>query len=130
MPLTANTQTPPDGSVVIVVDDDAAVRNSLKFSLELEGFAVRLYSGGTELLAANNVGDCACLVIDQHMPGLTGLETVRELHHRHVDVPTILISGRPTRALSACADRAGVEIIEKPLLGNALVDGIRARIRH
>lgn len=116
------------GSLVIVVDDDAAVRHSLKFSLELEGFAVRLYAGGPELLRANGLADCACLVIDQNMPGLTGIETVCELRDRHIDVPAILITGRPNPALSASAHRASVDIIEKPLFGNALIDGIRAKI--
>jgi len=64
------------------------------------------------------------------MPGLSGLETVRKLRDRHVAVPTILISGIPNRAMRECASDAGVDFVEKPLLGNALIDGIRAVIKH
>ncbi len=117
-------------STVIVVDDDAAVRNSLKFSLEIEGFAVRLYGDGQALLGAPDVNDCDCLVIDQTMPGISGLETVRQLRERHVMVPVILVTGYATTALNASATRLGMNVIEKPLFGNALIEGIRAAIKH
>jgi FixJ family two-component response regulator len=58
--------------VVAVVDDDLAVSNSLKFSLELEGLEVRTFPGGAELLRASDVAACDCFVIDQKMPGMTG----------------------------------------------------------
>ena len=125
-----NQETNAGRSLVIVVDDDDAVRNSLKFSLEIEGFAVRLYSAGTELLDAADVGECACLVIDQNMPGLTGLETVSKLRERSVAVPAILITGHPNTMLRARARGAGVNVIEKPLFGNALIEGIRGVINH
>ena len=113
------------GLVVIVVDDDVAVRNSLKFSLEIEGFAVRAYSGGIELLNDTELLREACLVIDQNMPGMNGLDLVAQLRARDVAVPAILITGSPTAALSARAAKAGVAIVEKPLLGTALLDRIR-----
>ncbi len=125
-----NQETSRPNSLVIVVDDDDAVRNSLKFSLEIEGFAVRLYSGGAELLAAPDVDECACLIIDQNMPGLTELETVKKLRERRVTVPTILITGHPSAALRARAHGAGADVVEKPLFGNALIEGIRGIIRH
>jgi FixJ family two-component response regulator len=126
--MTQETRAP--GSLVIVVDDDDAVRNSLKFSLEIEGFAVRLYSGGGELLNAPDLDDCACLVIDQNMPGLSGLDTVSKLRERRVTVPAILITGHPSTMVRARAGRAGVHIVEKPLFGNALIEGIRGVIEH
>lgn len=125
-----NQETHAPGSFVIVVDDDDAVRNSLKFSLEVEGFAVRLYSDGGELLDAPDLDGCACLVIDQNMPGLSGLDTVRKLRERRVTVPAILITGHPNTAMRASASRAGVPIVEKPLFGNALIEGIRGVIKH
>ncbi len=111
--------------VVIVVDDDPAVRNSLKFSLEIEGFAVRDYPGGIELLNDGDLPGGGCLVIDQHMPGMNGLDVIAALRGRRVCVPAILITSHPTAALSQRAARAGIPIVEKPLLGNALVDRIR-----
>ena len=126
--MNESARTP--GSTVIVVDDDAAVRNSLKFSLEIEGFTVRVFSDGAALLRAPDIGECACLVIDQSMPGISGLETVRQLRIMSITVPVILITGRPTAALSASATSAGINVVEKPLFGNALIEGIREVIKH
>ncbi len=110
--------------VVAVVDDDPAVCNSLKFSLELEGFAVHAYGSGAELLAGN-FRDCKCFIIDQRMPGMSGMEVIAELRQRKVVTPAILIISQPNKVLSARAAEAQVPIIEKPLLNNALVEKIR-----
>ena len=64
-------------SVVIIVEDDPAVRNSLKFSLEIEGFDVRIYASGTDLLEAHDASSASCLVIDQKMPEITGTRSDR-----------------------------------------------------
>jgi len=111
--------------LIAVVDDDLAVCNSLKFSLELEGFAVRAYRSGAEFLAAGNFGDCSCFIIDQRMPGMSGMELIAELRERKVSIPAILVISQPNKVLSARAAEAQVPIIEKPLLCNALVDKIR-----
>ncbi|MGO8925082.1 MAG: response regulator [Xanthobacteraceae bacterium] len=111
--------------LIAVVDDDQAVRNSLKFSLELEGFAVRAYRSGAEFLAAGNFGDCSCFIIDQRMPGMSGMELIAELRERKVSIPAILVISQPNKVLSARAAEAHVPIIEKPLLSNALVEKIR-----
>ena len=111
--------------VIAVVDDDPAVCNSLKFSLELEGFAVRVYRSGAEFLASDSLTECKCFVIDQRMPGMSGMEVISQLRGRNVSVPAILIISQPNRVLSARAAEAHVPIIEKPLLNNALVDKIR-----
>ena len=111
--------------IIAVVDDDPAVCGSLKFALELEGFAVRTYHSGAELLHAGDLNDCNCFVIDQRMPGMTGMELVEVLRERLVLTPAILIISHANAALSARAQRAAVPIVEKPLLGNALMERIR-----
>jgi two-component system, LuxR family, response regulator FixJ len=111
--------------LVAVVDDDPAVCNSLKFSLELEGFAVRAYRSGAEFLADDNFRECKCCVIDQRMPGMSGMEVIAELRQRKVSIPAILIISQPNKVLSARAAEAHIPIIEKPLLSNALVEKIR-----
>ena len=111
--------------VVIVVDDDIAVCNSLKFSLEIEGFAVRAYRAAAELLHADDLDVCDCFVIDQKMPDLTGIQLIEYLRIRQISAPAILIVGRPTTALSAQAAKDGIPIVEKPLLGNMLLTKIR-----
>jgi two-component system response regulator FixJ len=111
--------------VIAVIDDDPAVCNSLKFSLELEGFAVRAYRSGAEFLVAGDFRDCKCIVIDQRMPGMSGMEVIAELRERKVWIPAILIISQPSKVLSARAAAAHVPIVEKPLLSNALVEKIR-----
>jgi two-component system response regulator FixJ len=112
-------------AVVGIVDDDPAVRSSLKFSLEIEGWAVGVYASADELLKESDLSRFRCLVIDQKMPGINGLGLVARLRERQISVPVILITSHPSRALVARADEAGVPIVEKPLLGNALLDKIR-----
>ena len=116
--------------IVIVVDEDAAVRGSLKFALEIEGFAVRTYPKGDDLLGDLRLGDCACFIIDQKLPGMNGLDVVAELRKERIAAPVILITSHPTNIVQERAARAGVPIVEKPLLGNALIDRIRDAIAH
>jgi two-component system, LuxR family, response regulator FixJ len=116
--------------IVAVVDDDPAVCNSLKFSLELEGFNVRTFAGGADLLRARDVGVCDCFVIDQRMPGLSGIELIGKLRDRNIAAPAILIISQPSAALSARAAKANVPIVEKPFLGNTLIDRIQEACRR
>src|SRR6202521_2741772 len=115
----------PPPATVLGVDDDAAVRNSLKFSLELEGFAVRLYADGRELLDDPHLPARGCLVVDQTMPGMTGLDVVDALRHRGNTNPAVLIVSDANRQIRQRAATAGIAVIEKPFFGNALVDAIR-----
>jgi two-component system, LuxR family, response regulator FixJ len=111
--------------VVAIVDDDPAVCGSLKFALELEGFVVRLYGNATEFLDADDSQSCDCLVVDQRMPGLSGMELIAKLRALEVRTPAILLISQPNAAVAARAAKAAVPIVEKPLLGNALLDRIR-----
>ncbi|WP_244560244.1 response regulator [Bosea sp. TND4EK4] len=114
------------GPTVIVVDDDDAVRHSLQFALELEGFQVRTYGNGEQLLSAGLIARGGCLVIDYSMPGLDGLALLARLRANGVCVPAILISARLTEDVRRRAAEAGYRrILEKPLEGPALVDCIR-----
>ena len=112
-------------SVIIVVDDDTAVCNSLKFSLEIEGFLVRLYANGSELLGERDIPRCSCLVVDHRLPGMAGLDLIFKLREQSVSAPAILITSHPTAELARRAAGANVPIVEKPLLGNSLMERIR-----
>jgi|SRR5208282_5283242 len=123
--MTPQPQLMVQPPVVVVVDDDPAVCNSLKFSLELEGFTVHAYPNGAELLYSGDLNACSCFVIDQRMPGMSGMELIAKLRERKVLTPAILIISQPNATLSARAATADIPIVEKPLLGNALLDRIR-----
>jgi two-component system response regulator FixJ len=112
-------------NVMLVVDDDSAVGNSLKFVLEVEGFQVRVFSSAEELLDEDSLPDASCLVVDYYMPGMNGLELVAHLRDRNVLIPAILITPAPSQNLRNRAAAAGVPIVVKPLLGSRLLDSIR-----
>jgi two-component system response regulator FixJ len=111
--------------VVLVVDDDPAVRNSLKFSLEVEGFTVRAYSDPYELLNETDLPAKSCLLIDYYMPAMNGLELLTRLRDRGVSIPAMVITSHPNRKLRERIASAGVPMIEKPFLGNVLMERIR-----
>ena len=115
----------PASPLIIVVDDDAAVRNSLRFSLEVEGFAVREYASGAGSLKDAGGFNAGCLVLDQNMPAMTGLDPVARLRERAITVPTVLMACHVTSWLRERAIRAGIRLVEKPPLGNVLLDRIR-----
>jgi FixJ family two-component response regulator len=113
---------------VVIVDDDAAVRSALTFALEAEGFDVDVRATGEELLAGGLPNAAACLVIDERLPGIGGLQALQLLRARHVYLPALLITTNPNAILRRAAKAAGVPIVEKPLVCDALVDSIRAAL--
>ena len=113
------------GLVVIVISDDLAVRNSLKFWLEIEGLAVRSYVSGADLLNAGDLARCDCYVVDQKTSATSALNLIAQLRDRHLTAPAILITSYPSPSLRQQAEKAEVPIVEKPLVGNALLDKIR-----
>jgi FixJ family two-component response regulator len=114
---------------VIIVDDDEAVRRSLKFALELEGLDVHTYPSGAELLAAD-LPATGCLVVDYYMPALNGVELIRRLRGRHVILPAILITAKATDDLRRRAAAAGIrQVLEKPLEDSSLYDCIRGALQ-
>ena len=118
-----------DSQVVVVVDDDAAVRHALKFALESEGLKIRVHGNGRALLSDSQLGLYACLVIDYRMPDIDGLELVDMLRSRGVMAPVILITGRANAAMRERAARVGVgTILEKPLADGALSAAVHAAL--
>lgn len=114
---------------VIIVDDDEAVRNSLKFALEVEGLEVRVYRCASELLADGHPGPGVCLVVDDMMPGLSGCELIRELRLREVECPAIVIAAIVSDSLLQRAEGAGARcVLAKPLEDDALLKEVRAAL--
>lgn len=128
--MESNSRSAKNCGTVVVIDDDAAVRNSLKFTLEIEGFDVRIFADGQELLGNMPLSPCDCLVVDQNLPQMNGLALVAELRRRNSKVPAILITTHPSDAVRRQAAAAGVPIVEKPLLNSLLFDAIRRVMPH
>jgi FixJ family two-component response regulator len=111
---------------VFVVDDDEAVCRALAFSLDLEGFSVEVCRSAEALLLRDLPERGGVLVIDERLPGVSGLEALRQLRARGVRLPAVMITSHPTPQFRRAADAAGVAILEKPLLGETLVSAICA----
>lgn len=121
----ASTALEPQNPLVVIIDDDPAVLNSLKFSFEIEGFAVRTFEDPDDLLNSDELSHSGCLVIDFNLRGIDGLDVLRQLRRREISAPAILITTNPTALLRERAALAGVPIVEKPLFGNTLIDSVR-----
>lgn len=116
----------PAQKAVYIVDDDESVTDSLKMLLEAFGFAVQSYNSGNEFLADERRHAAGCLVIDQHMPGMNGLDVIDNLQEEGNKVATILISGRLDAKTRERAIRLGVrELLEKPFSASHLIELVR-----
>lgn len=110
---------------IVVVDDDLAVCNSLKFNFGIEGFTVRTFNNASDVLDQPDLPQAGCIVIDYNLPDMNGLILCGKLRRRAVEVPMILITSHPSAALRERAARVGIPIVEKPLLNNILLDEVR-----
>jgi len=100
---------------VAVVDDDDAVRHSLRFLLEVLGHKVETFASAAEFLKTE-LRTLACLILDQHMPAMTGLELAERLRADGNTIPIMLLTGSPSPSIAARATQLGVErVLEKPV---------------
>jgi len=113
-------------TLVHVVDDDSAVRDSLRWLLEGEGLEVASYASAEEFLANFTNDRAGCALIDLRMPGMSGLELQEALVRRHVPLPLVFVTAHGDVALAVAAMRRGaVDFVEKPFTDEHLVEAIR-----
>jgi len=118
-----------DKTVIHVIDDDAAMRDSLAFLLDVNGFAPKVYESADAFMGGVNLAALACVISDIRMPGMNGIELVRKLKGGGSACPVILITGHGDVALAVEAMKAGaVDFIEKPFDDAALLGAIRAAL--
>lgn len=126
---TSLSTSDPTATALVLVDDDPALLHALSFAFETEGYHVRAFADAESLLAdAESHHGSLCLVLDQKLPGMSGLALLAALRARNVAVPAILITSNPTSALRNEARAAGVEIVEKPLLDGILASKVREAV--
>lgn len=107
---------------VYIVDDDEAVRDSMRLLLESCGFVARDFASADLFLQADS-GDMGCLLLDLHMPGMSGVELLRLIRARGVKRPVIVISGRRDPAQDADVWAAGASaLLSKPFDDQQLLD--------
>ncbi len=116
-------------STVFIVDDDAAVRDSLAMLLELKGFHTRTYATAEEFLERYRPEWAGCLVLDLRMTGMNGLELQAELLRRGVALPVIIATAHGDIQTARTAFKSGaVDFIEKPIDDDALTAAISAAL--
>lgn len=114
---------------VHVVDDDEPVREALAFLLRGEGFAVKTYASAEDLLSVARSLDPGCILTDIRMPGLSGIDLMRQLRADGVDRPTIVMTGHADVPLAVEAMKAGaLDFIEKPLDDELVLGAIGAAL--
>src|ERR1700741_1060214 len=114
----------PDKSV-FVVDDDAAVRQGLRFMLRTAGYSVQAFASARSFLEGYDPGRGGCLLLDVRMPQMTGIELQQQLNVRGWRIPVIFITGHGTVTLAVAAIKAGAfDFVEKPLREDVLLEGI------
>ena len=118
-----------DKTVVHVIDDDAAMRDSLVFLLDVNGFQPEAFESSNAFLSRAASNAPACIVSDIRMPGMNGIELVRKLKSDSILCPVILITGHGDVALAVEAMKAGaVDFIEKPFDDAVLLNAIRSAL--
>ena len=111
---------------VWVVDDDEAMRSSLKWLIESVGMRVESFSSADAFLEGHYPGRFGCLLLDVRMPGMSGLELLDHLNREQMLPPTIIITGHGDVPMAVRAMKSGaVDFIEKPFNDEVLLDSIR-----
>ena len=109
-----------------VVDDDPAVRDALAVVFELEGFEVVGFESGDAFLEATRTQTPACVFLDVHMPGRSGLDILKALEADHYPVPIFIISGQGDIPMAVTAIKFGAfDFIEKPFDAELIVRRVR-----
>jgi FixJ family two-component response regulator len=120
------TEKPP---VVIIVDDDSSLRSMIGRLLDTVGLKSVAYSAPEEFLRAKRPDGPACLVLDVHMPGLSGLDLQRELGRSEQQLPIVFMTGHGDIPMTVQAMKEGaVAFLTKPFRNQDLIDAVREAI--
>lgn len=117
---------------VLIVDDDCFMRDLLTRVLLSDGMQVASFASAADLLAGGQLASASALLLDVHMPDMSGLDLQALLRQRGVDLPVVFISGAADLEIAVTAMRNGAaDFIEKPFQGAALIARVRqAMARH
>lgn len=113
---------------MVVIDDDAGMRESMKFLLETIGHSVLAFASAVEYLAARPAR-IACLVTDMFMPCINGLQLAGRLRAEGETVPILLITGAPSTAIVSAAAQLDIEhVLRKPFSQEDLLAWVDAHV--
>jgi FixJ family two-component response regulator len=118
------------GQRIFIVDDDEAVRDSVRTLFEAHLFDVEDFESGDDFLARYEGASEGCVVLDINLPGLSGFEVLDRLGGANAPLPVILITGRGGRSVAQRAEAAGATaFLEKPFAGERLLEAVQLALR-
>jgi len=120
------------GVTIAVVDDDEAILDAMRLVLEGQNWDIQTYTTGEEFLADMSNHKPECVVLDPHLPGLSGAEVARSVAQANAGIPIIGLTAQPGSPLAVEVVGAGAwAMLTKPVTSEELVDYIRAAVgRH
>lgn len=115
--------------MIVVIEDDAGERVALGRLLQAGGFASAPYASAEEFLASPPSETPACLLLDIHLEGMTGLDLQDQLKAEGSTIPIIMITASDDSRIRARAERSGcVAFLRKPFEGRLLLDTVRSSL--
>jgi len=115
---------------VYVVDDDEAVRKSLRMLLKTEGYSVATFSGAEEFLTICNQETAGCIILDVNMPEMDGPALQQELNRRGLNLPIIFLTGQGSIPITVRALKAGaIDFLTKPVDGTELLACVKKALK-
>src|SRR5258708_23348105 len=117
--------------LVAIIDDDEALCSSLVDLMRSVGYHAEPYSSAETFLTSSNLFSLDCIPSDVHMPGMSGLDLLRKLHHQGITTPVILITALPDKHLDDEAVSLGAEcLLRKPFETNSLLDSVERSLSN
>jgi FixJ family two-component response regulator len=118
-------------AMVFVIDDDAAIRESLKNLIRSIGLRVEIFASAQEFLRAKRPDVPGCLVLDVRLKGLSGLDLQKRMAEADIEIPIIFITGHGDIPMTVQAMKAGaVEFLTKPFRDQDLLDAIHQALER
>jgi FixJ family two-component response regulator len=111
-----------------IVDDDGPVRDSMGLMLEIEGFVVRTYPSAVAFLREADLAGNWCLIVDMHMPGMSGVALLDQLRRNGINVPAIVVTGMVNESIRRVAEQVGAVVLEKPYRLREVVHSIETAV--
>jgi len=118
-------------TIVHVIDDDEAVRQSIEFLLGTSGITARTYDSASAFLNALPTIDSGCIITDVRMPGISGIDLLRRLGEMRIKMPVIVITGHGDVPLAVEAMKIGaIDFLEKPFADDLLLASVQAALNR
>jgi two-component system response regulator FixJ len=117
--------------MIAVVDDSDSVRKALIVQLRLSGYVTRGFASGEAFLQTWPSSGARCLILDLHMPGLSGVDVQRDLNRMQARIPVIIITANdPSDVREECLRLGAFDFLSKPIEMPMLLDAVAGALHH